>query len=81
LAREAAGLAGFFALSFGLGLGLGFAFGVAVARATSSRRPAMRAFSRLVFMTHVTSLSFDSSHFSKYGHAFSGAAAAATLQP
>ncbi len=50
------------------------------AGASSSRRPAMRALLRLVFMIQATSLSLDCIHFSKYGWAFSGAAAAATLQ-
>ena len=71
------------ALGFGFaaGFGLDFGFGFAAGRATtSSRMPAIRAFSRLVFMTQATSLSVERNHFSKYGPAFSGAAAAATLQ-
>jgi hypothetical protein len=41
----------------------------------------MRALLRLLFITHATSLSEERIHFSRYGRAFCGAAAAATLHP
>src|SRR5438477_416153 len=47
--------------------------------ANRSRRPAIRALPRFDLITHTTSLSVERSHFSRYGFAFDGAAAAATL--